>query len=352
MAYPSSREDSLVPDAFDPQPDFLFEDGGDHELANMQNMEQNLSNIMPNHFDPASFMVPFMMENAPMSPSLHPPYTQADIIANGRGIGVSFGQITPPEEDFKVQDVPPPPSLSTPATQTLSAKSERARNAANQRHSKAKKARKDSVRKAEDPDEVEQDQAEDKRELYRQKNRIAASRCRAKKKMNTEGLEESARAASAQNSRLRAEERHLRDLFSTLRDQALAHDPSQGCNCQAIHAYNFHKARECAQATMGFIPGMMPSPTQRSIDSGSPSTVGTASRAQSFSSVRPQFAKTSGGSQSSASSAAFVPGAADVTRHASTIGGMSKSPFAFAVSTAQIPQDSPVMGGESDGNQN
>ncbi|EME85599.1 uncharacterized protein MYCFIDRAFT_19704, partial [Pseudocercospora fijiensis CIRAD86] len=70
------------------------------------------------------------------------------------------------------------------------------------------------------------DEADDKKERYREKNRLAAAKCRSKKKTHTEGLEESARFITAQNNKLRAEERELRDMFSSLRHQALAHDPT------------------------------------------------------------------------------------------------------------------------------
>lgn len=171
-----------------------------------------------------------------------------------------------------------------------------------------------------------------------------------KKKMNTDSLEESARAASAQNNRLRAEERELRDLFSSLRDQALAHDPSQGCNCQTIHAYNLNKAHETARATMGFMPGMMPSPVQRSLDSASPSSVGTASRTQSFSDARPPFAQHAGRQQSIGNSIAFVPQASnpDVMRHPSMVGDMTQSPFAFTTAK-HVHKHSPLMAEDAGG---
>lgn len=170
--------------------------------------------------------------------------------------------------------------------------------------------------------------------------------------MNTDDLEQSAREVTAHNNRLRAEERELRDLFSSLRDQALAHDPSQGCNCQAIHAYNLNKAQETARATMGFIPGMMPSPIQRSLDSASPSTVSTTSRTQSFSSVRPHFAQHPRRQQSNGTSMAFMPqgSGSEVMRHASMAGDMTQSPFAFSTVT-QVSKQSPFMGGQVDGNE-
>lgn len=217
-------------------------------------------------------------------------------ILEGRPSSVSqqFGQITPPD-DTPPKDFP----AASNGEPVLSAKSERARNAANQRHAKAKRAKKEGAKgsKAQSANEDEDDgegEVDGKREKYREKNRLAAAKCRAKKKTHTEDLEESARHITATNNRLRAEERELRDLFSSLRHQALAHDPTQGCKCSAIHMYNHNKAQEAARtAAMGLagigmgIPGPgIPSPSIGSDGSGmnSPRFASQpASRAQSFS---------------------------------------------------------------------
>lgn len=185
---------------------------------------------------------------------------QAEVLA-GRDSSVlhQYGQITPPNDDspmafegkFHQQTRP----VSTEAV-PLSATSERARNAANQRHAKAKKARKDSARSRKTDSSVDEDgdEVDGKREKYREKNRVAASKCRAKKKTHTEHLEESARQITATNKRLKAEERELRDIFSSLRHIALSHNSSQGCKCSAIHMYNNQRANEAARtAAMGLL---------------------------------------------------------------------------------------------------
>lgn len=269
---------------------------------------------------PSGFVSPFMFgqtEVAPDSPSWQNPQPhlqmpshslQGDIVGSrGGSVAQHYGQITPPDDttpDFSKPQI----AQSTESAQSIpNAKSERARNAANQRHAKARKARKDSGRSAETPDDDDDDDGvEDKRERYREKNRLAAAKCRAKKKVNTDDLEQSAREATARNTRLRAEERELRDLFSSLRDQALAHDPTQGCNCQAIHQYNRHKAQETARGVMtGF--GIQ-SPSQRSLDSASP-TVVTSSRTQSFSGAKPQSFNHPARSHSMVGSVGFMPSA-------------------------------------------
>lgn len=283
----------------------------------------------------ADFVNPFVFDQAD-EPSGLPPWHQGETfnghpsqsmlvdIANKRGMSVShqYGQITPPN------DVTPKEATGTgtrpfkPAALDegrQSAKSERARNAANQRHAKAKKARKDIAQEPVSPED-EDDDADDKRERYREKNRLAAAKCRAKKKVNTGDLEESARIVTAKNSRLRAEERELRDLFSSLRDQALAHDPSQGCNCQAIHSYNLHKAQEAARGAIGLRKLIAPSPSLHGVDSPSPSTVDSLSRTQSFSGLRPQV------SQSQASTIGYNPSMSldKMQRPPKTVGDMGR----------------------------
>lgn len=316
---------------------------------------------LPADTRPSAFDSAFM-NNFPMyeSNAMSPDSTGLDWQSqHNEAVVTHFGQITPPDDgDVKVlantassvyPSAYPSAHPAAPASKIFSAKSERARNAANQRHSKAKKARKDSF-KVEEDGNVDTNEVEGKREKYREKNRLAAAKCRQKKKMNTDDLEQSARAVTGQNNRLRAEERELRDLFSSLRDQALAHDPSQGCNCQTIHAYNLNKAHETARATMGFMPGMMPSPVQRSLDSASPSTGGTTSRTQSFSGVRPQFAQHQRRQQSIGNSMAFAPQEpkGGAMRHASITGDTTQSPFAFTAAT-HVHEPSSLMPEEVDG---
>lgn len=181
-----------------------------------------------------------------------PPSLQTGIV-KGRGGNVAekYGQITPPDNT-------PPSEASDGKSSTASSqagrvkkldRSERARNAANQRHAKAKKARQD---RADSQDDVAQGSDSEgsiggKREKYREKNRLAAAKCRAKKKTNVETLEDHHRELSATNSFLRRQERQLRDELSMVRTLALQHGPSaQGCRCANLHAYNQRKANEIA----------------------------------------------------------------------------------------------------------
>ncbi|CAK3810725.1 hypothetical protein DOTSEDRAFT_69427 [Lecanosticta acicola] len=332
-----SAASAVTDSVFEPPSGFMFDDETALDAEEISNMQRNIASLnvmnhndsgfptmgamhgngMSEQFSPG-FVNPFLFDQvdvSPDSPSWHAgsstmdmrPQSMQEDIVNSRGASVAhhYGQVTPPDDStpkafssMPTQHQPTPPAQSIP-----NAKSERARNAANQRHAKAKKARKDSGRSAGTPDD-EGDEVEDKRERYREKNRVAAAKCRAKKKVNTDDLEQSAREVTAKNTRLKAEERELRDLFSSLRDQALAHDPTQGCTCQTIHQYNRHKAQETARGVMtGF--GVQ-SPSQQSADSGSPSTI-ASSRTHSFSGGRSQSIKHPARAQSMVSAMGFAP---------------------------------------------
>jgi len=176
-------------------------------------------------------------------------------IADAWESGVSYhhGQPTPPDDISPgwMQEAQQPRQTVSKASTLSERLSERARNAAKHRHAKSKKSRKDSVHMP--TDEARNSKAaEDKRETNQEKNRVAAAKCRAKKKSNTEDLEGRAGFVTAENTRLRAEQRELRNIFSSLRHRALAHDPTQGCRCTSIHMYNNGKAQEVARgATEG-----------------------------------------------------------------------------------------------------
>lgn len=166
----------------------------------------------------------------------------------GDSVAQQFGQITPPDDI--VPTVPTGRKLSA-SSQGLSTpkmdKSQRARNAAIQRHAKSKKLREAALRKdSADPDaEGSDDDVEDKREKYREKNRVAAAKCRAKKKENVDDLEDRHRELSANNNFMKRQERELRNHLTQLRTLALQHN-KESCQCSDLHNYNTRKASEVA----------------------------------------------------------------------------------------------------------
>ncbi|KAK1076178.1 hypothetical protein LTR33_009173 [Friedmanniomyces endolithicus] len=168
-----------------------------------------------------------------------------------------FGLVTPPESTpGKVDDR----KSSTSSAQSIKveklSKSERARNAANQRHAKSKQARQAretrGVSGSSDGVEDGEEDVEVKKEKYREKNRIAAAKCRAKKKGSVDGLEEDYRRLNAIHNFLTRELRELRDEFSALRTVALQHTAAtHGCGCEGLHEYNRRKASQVAYGLGG-----------------------------------------------------------------------------------------------------
>lgn len=176
------------------------------------------------------------------------PEAQQDAIVRNRHSSVAqkFGQITPPND----ATVPAAGKRKSSGSSSQAAptpkmnSSERARNAAVKRHAKSKAARDAQLLNGSaNPNGVPGKPADDKRELYREKNRQAAAKCRSKKKVNIEELEARHRELSAQNTYWKSQARQCRDMLSEMRELALQHD-TDSCACRNVHAYNMRKASE------------------------------------------------------------------------------------------------------------
>lgn len=222
----------------------------------------------------SSYSAAHALGNGPL-----PQSTQSQI-AKDRGVSHQFGQVTPPEdnasEDFARSNSVE--SKAAPKRAKVSSsvdKSERARNAANHRHSRSKqKLRKDSALDAESGGSEDGD-VEERKEKYREKNRLAAAKCRAKKKENIEGIEDTHRNLQAKNNFLRREEQILRHELTTLRTHALEH---QGCNCQDIRQYNFLQAREVTRRHQNSIAANAVGSPSDQLSSSAPSPMDPPSR--------------------------------------------------------------------------
>ncbi|KAK5674139.1 hypothetical protein LTS10_013124 [Elasticomyces elasticus] len=186
------------------------------------------------------------------------PTTMQTTIAKvcSKSVAEQYGRITPPGSTS-----PPKGSRKSSASSTRSGqatkldRSERARHAANQRHARPKQCRHTQEERAgsKSSESVNEDEDVDtKKEKYREKNRIAAAKCRAKKKDNTDGLEERHRELQASHNFLKREDRRLRDELCALRILALQHSPdTDGCACADLHNYNRYKASEVARRFSG-----------------------------------------------------------------------------------------------------
>ena len=172
----------------------------------------------------------------------------------------AYGQITPPSENENVQlprsagkradsgisqdlkfdeDEDDANTVSQTFSQPLASK-----RSMSDSYRLTKRARKDSQdEEIEEDDAVEGEEGDGKREKYREKNRVAAAKCRAKKKEHVDNLEDTHRTQSMLNTALKQTEKSLRDELSFWRTQALQHT---FCQCHPIQDYNMRKARNLA----------------------------------------------------------------------------------------------------------
>jgi hypothetical protein len=162
-----------------------------------------------------------------------------------------FWQITP--HDYSAADSSRAPAGNRPSepqeTKEKDAaklvRAQRARYALNVRPSKSKKVTTES-----DQDGISdagQVVSNDGKNIakQREKNRVAAAKCRAKKKNHDKDLKEESRRRASVNNNLKLEERHLKEKRGILRTHLLQHQPGR-CKCTAIHNFNMIAAQNFA----------------------------------------------------------------------------------------------------------
>lgn len=209
----------------------MFRDDVDSSGVHQSGADFNNNHTAPNH-------------NATKRPPLSS--MQSSIVSGREGnVQEKFGQITPPDEPSNDAPAKKKPKVASAGTDP--AKSERARNAANKRHEASRKKNKVLL---DNPDQVvnpsEGGEVDVSKQKYREKNRLAAAKCRAKKKENNDDLEGSAREMSKINTALKQEVQAIRQELTTLRTFCLAHQPGGDCKCSKIHQYNHNRAQAMA----------------------------------------------------------------------------------------------------------
>ena len=174
-----------------------------------------------------------------------PQSTQSPIINERNGwVSPQRGKIIPPT--FKRTS---PPRQSQDEDIVKRNREQRARNAANKRHSKSKNAKMGSGEGGDAGVEDGKEATCPKLERFREKNRAAAAKCRAKKKNHTEDLETKYRQESATNTYLKRQERALRNILTFLRSCSLQHGPSR-CDCKSLDLYNIRQAQNIARVVI------------------------------------------------------------------------------------------------------
>lgn len=220
---------------FDPESDQIFNDssimwGGMQQLALDKAMSQKWpQNSEQNMFDQ-------------QSPVTH--------------IG-QYGQITPPNDDSpffpamkQEEDIthsatmgPGQPQEAPPAASTRSKRGSSSRKPKDKKETQdqlqekskktTRKARKGYKATTKEEEENDSD-GEMKRERFLERNRVAASKCRQKKKHWTNGLEAHARELAAANAQLNAHALSLKEEVLYLKSECLKHTD---CDCSRIREY-------------------------------------------------------------------------------------------------------------------
>lgn len=127
------------------------------------------------------------------------------------------------------------------APQPENKRSNRARHAANERHKQPKNTRKDSHQtESTDAPETPERKASGKQLKLREKNKVAAAKCRSRQRKQVQNIEAKCNHLSAANGELKRQVRDLSGELSDLRSLALNH---QTCNCR-IAMYNYYQAQK------------------------------------------------------------------------------------------------------------
>jgi hypothetical protein len=253
---------------------FFNSPAGGYQMNIGMFQNQSMPNVDPSHvWQSPNFTSNGFGAGAPRQTQPIRKSTLSSIVNSRDKVVEQFGQITPPEED-KLDSVADSSSKELSDAKrkyeeediAKQNRMQRARNAANKRHSKSKVARRDSTHDVES-DGTDSVKGQNKStNVQREKNRLAAAKCRAKKKATSEDMQEIHREGSKQNSYLHREMRELRDQKAFLRNSLLQHEPGV-CQCHAIHRFNFAQAQQLAMG-VGAMIGQPLSPSQESVGSG------------------------------------------------------------------------------------
>ncbi|KAI4145276.1 MAG: hypothetical protein L6R39_003874 [Caloplaca ligustica] len=203
------------------------------------------ANLTPG-WDAIAAQIPSPPNSASTPPSSWPPFQYqqqppvhnilTDIYPDSR---VQYGQNTPPDDDFpnlftqpeQSQDPVHAHDQSSTASQ---GKRKRGSTSLESKNSPPKRARKYGRSGASSSGQATSSAEEVRRHKFLERNRIAASKCRQKKKEWTQNLENRARELQKQNQSLRMVLDSLRDEMLFLKGEMLKHNT---CGCEEIQGW-------------------------------------------------------------------------------------------------------------------
>ena len=155
---------------------------------------------------------------------------------------VVHGQVTPPSDNSPVaakqeMDTEPTPVTLDDATNAPATRKKRGSQQSQTSQAStapSTKRRKNSARKSSTDTNSGGEEKDEKRSKFLERNRVAASKCRQKKKEWTNNLEQRARDLQQNKTHLSLLVNSLRDEVLYLKGEVLKHD---NCNCTALRNY-------------------------------------------------------------------------------------------------------------------
>ncbi|KAI9861127.1 MAG: hypothetical protein M1824_002625 [Vezdaea acicularis] len=215
-------------------------------------------------------------EPSPPDSSRSPPqdwsYMRLDNRTNQRKTSETpnrFGQITPPNDNTPDPSLPSstyefndPSAATQPTTKRKRSNAAPPSSSSRGTSNSPRRQRKPNARgKQPIVEEKPQYEEDGKRSRFLERNRVAASKCRQKKKEWTSNLETRARQLQADKTRLTMVVGSLKDEMLWLKGELLQHS---NCDCHRIRQYLSHEAAN-------FAANPLIHPTPRAPDTGSPS---------------------------------------------------------------------------------
>lgn len=192
----------------------------------------------PNALNPAYLEKPVFTSSSPQFSLPGPSHSG---YGSSRGV---HGQVTPPTDESR-----------SPEDKDISNKSKsstlRSRSANKKRKSESQEIKQDRDSWSSNDEEGSSDQKggpqDHKRKKFLERNRLAASKCRQKKKEWANNLEEQARYQAQENKLLRASVAQLRDECLYLKNFLLS--THSGCSCVGVKNYLMKEAQMSQQVT-------------------------------------------------------------------------------------------------------
>ena len=154
---------------------------------------------------------------------------------------VHYGQVTPPDDeidnesvlDFSLAEQPEEQDIQPPQDTGKGKVKRSSANGDSTNHSSLKRTRKYPSRRSNNTNEFTKPE-DVRRSKFLERNRVAASKCRQKKKEWTQNLENRARQLQKDNNQLRMVVESCRDEILFLKGELLKHSQ---CECESIQTF-------------------------------------------------------------------------------------------------------------------